>query len=183
MESVEIDGLYFEKFIGSEAINQCVQRLAGEINLFYGRESVQVIYLLKGAEKFSNRIQPLFQFQTELHALEIKTYEGLNSKNQVRIPEGLLQRLVPGLPILILEDIIDSGNTLFALCQFLMENGYTDLKIASLLFKPRSLRFGIHPDFVGVEIGPEFVVGFGMDYNEKGRELDCIYKLKERQNG
>ena len=85
-----------------------------------------------------------------------------------------------GKNLLILEDIVDTGNTLKHLSTVLMAQNLEQLAIATLLYKPRQMKHSIPLNFIGFEIGPEFVVGFGMDYNECGRELKDIYHLKSQ---
>ena len=88
------------------------------------------------------------------------------------------QKKLKGRNIIVLEDIIDTGITLEKIIELLEKEGVKTIKIASLLFKPESYSKKFNIDYIGKSIKNDFVVGYGLDYNEKGRNLKNIYKLK-----
>ncbi|MBK9109617.1 MAG: hypothetical protein IPM92_14905 [Saprospiraceae bacterium] len=180
MESgnIQIGDYQFEKYIEKERIESKIIELADSINAYYSSQNVQTIVLLDGAETFASKLIPHLKFPISKTELQLKTYEGFESTQTLQIPLELHHQFNKKDPVLIIEDIIDSGLTLFKLFNYLNQYGFNSLQIVTLLHKPTCLKYPIQPMFVGFEIGPEFVIGFGMDIDESGRELDCIYRLK-----
>lgn len=84
-----------------------------------------------------------------------------------------------GRTVIIVEDIVDTGNTIFNLIETLKEKHPAEIKIATLLFKPDALVKPVSPDYVGFSIPQKFIIGFGLDINEKARDLNDIYVLKD----
>lgn len=179
MDSTEIriQGLEFELYIENEAITAAIDEIADQLNHHYGDHSVNILVVLQGAETFSNYLLPLLKFPYKTHHTSIKTYHGLASGLEMKMDPPHLH-ISTDKPLLILEDIVDTGFTLNYLFDLLKEHGIEHIQLATLLFKPDSLRYPVQPSYIGFHIGPEFVVGFGMDYQEEGRQYEDIYKLK-----
>ncbi|MCC6752964.1 MAG: hypothetical protein IT266_03155 [Saprospiraceae bacterium] len=175
-ERVQLGGLAFELFLEARAIEKCIEALAFGINAHYGEEQVSLVVVLDGAGCFFQHLHPKLRFPWKSFPVRIKTYDGLHASQAARV-NWLDELNDPLAPVLILEDIVETGKTLDALCQDLRSRGMNDLRIASLLWKPSCTTAPVVPDFVGKEIGPEFVVGFGMDYCGDGRTLASIYRL------
>lgn len=176
-DNIQIGEYLFEKYIDKGRIELKILELAERINDFYGSQKVQILVLLEGAETFANHLIPYLKFQYSKTELQLKTYEGLHSTKTIYIPAALCDQINKTEPLLIIEDIIDSGRTLSGLLSFLDEQGVRNKQIVTLLHKPGCVNHPIQPMFIGFEIGPEFVIGFGMDIDGSGRELDCVYKL------
>ncbi len=167
--------LRFKPLIFNAIIMERIRELAKEINEEIGSQKIELLAILDGAEAFAKAIHPFFSFENQLHFMKIKTYDGLHSSASADLDWSELDQL-RGKNILILEDIIDSGFTAYKLTESLKKREIGDVRLASLLHKPAQLKYPAKPDFTGFEIGPEFVVGFGMDYREQGRELKDIYR-------
>jgi hypoxanthine phosphoribosyltransferase len=106
------------------------------------------------------------------------SYEGTSSTNEVKQLIGLNQDLT-GRSVVILEDIVDTGNTLVELKELFKAQNVKHCKIATLFFKPEAYKKDIKIDYVGIRIPDKFIVGFGLDYDGLGRNLPEVYKLKE----
>ena len=119
------------------------------------------------------------QFQSQLSFVKLNSYKGTTSTGKVKEVLGLDQE-VRGRTVIIVEDIVDTGLTVDYLTEELNRRGAHRVVVATLLFKPDSFK-GIHaPEYVGFEIPPKFVVGYGLDYDGVGRNLNAIYKLKTK---
>ena len=106
------------------------------------------------------------------------SYEGTTSTNEVKQLIGLDQD-VTGRSVVIIEDIVDTGNTLVALKELFKQQNVKHFKVATLFFKPEALKNDIKIDYVGIRIPNKFIVGYGLDYDGLGRNLPEIYQLAE----
>ncbi|MEA4948931.1 MAG: phosphoribosyltransferase family protein, partial [Petrimonas sp.] len=107
----------------------------------------------------------------------LASYQGTSTTNKVREVLGLNES-IGGRTVVIVEDIVDSGNTMVALKEELNKFNPKEIKIATLLLKPDALKQEIHLDYVALEIPNDFIVGYGLDYDGYGRNLKDIYKIK-----
>jgi hypoxanthine phosphoribosyltransferase len=114
----------------------------------------------------------------EVSFIKMASYEGTSSTNEVKQLIGLNQDL-SGRSVVVIEDIVDTGNTLVELKELLKKQNVKHLKIATLFFKPEAYKKDIKIDYVGIRIPNKFIVGFGLDYDGLGRNLPEVYKLKE----
>jgi adenylate kinase len=106
------------------------------------------------------------------------SYEGVNSTGKIKHLVGINEDL-EGKTVVILEDIIDTGNTLSEIYDIFKDKNVKQLKIATLFFKPEVFKKDLHIDYIGKSIEDKFIVGYGLDYDGLGRNLPDIYKLKE----
>lgn len=178
-KEVSYFGKIFELYIPSWEIANTVKRMAGEINTFYrGQdEEVVLISILDGAFIFMADLVRQLEFEHEINFVKLKSYKNMESTGNV---ETLLDVGVDlkGKHVLIVEDIVDTGLTMEKFMDHLRSKGPTSVRICTFLSKPE-VHNDIFPlDFVGLEIPPLFVVGYGLDLNRHGRHLEHIYKLK-----
>ncbi len=165
---------HFKPLISKIQILDRIRDMAIEINQKFESREIEILVVLEGARTLSNIILPLFSFPYKCHFITVKTYEGMQSNSTFDIDVSWFKKL-KSKEVLILEDIIDSGFTAHKLIEALKKKDLKTIHLATLLLKPQQLKYPINPDFTGFEIEPEFVVGFGMDYNELGRDLSDIY--------
>jgi hypoxanthine phosphoribosyltransferase len=109
-------------------------------------------------------------------SIKLSSYEGTNSTGKVRQALGLTAD-IKGRRVIIIEDIVDSGNTIVELKKILADNGAAESRICTLLYKPDAYKQNMPLDYVAMEIPNDFIVGFGLDYDELGRNYRDIYVL------
>lgn len=179
MTEIQLADKKFELFLPHSRILEKIDELAQQINQTFVGQQLEILVLMDGAKAFADAILPSLNFEYNAHYQQVKSYQGMHSRGEIQFDRELLNQF-GGKNLLILEDIVDTGNTLMQLYKALFAQNPVQLSIATLLYKPSQLEHLIPLNFIGFEIGSEFVVGFGMDYNELGRELKDIYSLKSK---
>jgi hypoxanthine phosphoribosyltransferase len=174
-ELIEIEGLNFVKYIDSTDIEERIAKLANKVNADYHGQKLTFLVVLNGAFMFAAQLLKTIKVECEIHFISAKSYKGLTSTNQVsiRIPEGIN---LDGKNVLIIEDIVDTAQTIIQLKDQLVDYGVKNAKICSLLSKPK--KHNIEVDYLGFEIPDLFVVGYGLDYHQQGRNLADIYQIR-----
>ncbi len=169
----------FEVFISQEEIQVILNRLAGEINDAYAdiSEPIVLISILDGSFIFMADLVRKLSVPIEIQFVKLKSYEDMTSRGEVAHLLKL-QTSLTGKHVLVVEDIIDTGLTLEVFSEELKKQNPLTIKICTLLSKPEVHNDIIDIDFVGKEIGPEFVIGYGLDIDEAARQLPHIYRLK-----
>ena len=167
--------------ISEEEIDSITTTLAEKITNDYKDSTKPLIFLclLKGSIMFTTELMKKVQLPVEFEVMKASSYGSSSvSSGCVNIQLDLKRNDLSEISILIIEDIIDSGKTLYRLCEYLREKGANDLKICTLLDKPDRRVLDIKADYIGKVVPDEFVVGFGLDYAEKFRNLPYIGILK-----
>lgn len=172
---IQLKDKSFKPLIHSDAIQQRVKELAQKIDEDYRDKKPVFLVMLKGAFLFAADLLKHIRSDCEVAFVRASSYEGIHSSGLVTI--NPIEENLEGKDIIIVEDIVDSGKTLHTFIPLLQQKKPATIKIATLLFKPRSLQFVVYPDYVGFEIPEAFVVGYGLDYDELGRNLPDIYQL------
>lgn len=169
------------KLIDEDEVMQIVARIADEINRDYAAADKHLLLLciLKGSVVFMGELMKRLQIPVEIDFMKVSSYGGGTvSSGNVHIMLDLLRKDLDRCDILIVEDIIDSGRTLSYLTQYLKLKGAKSVKTCTLLDKPCRREVDFCSDYVGKEIPDEFVVGYGLDYNEAFRALPYVAVLK-----
>ena len=171
-----------EKILISESeLDSLVTRIAAEIDRDYKDSDKKLLLLciLKGSVVFMGELMKKIKTPVEIDFMKVSSYgSGTTSQGRINIMLDLHRDDFEDLNILIIEDIIDSGKTLSHLSKYLELKGAHSVKTVALLDKPSRREVKFTPDYTGREIPDEFVVGFGLDYNEKFRNLPYIGILK-----
>ena len=177
MQQVKLHDKTFEIYIPETEISAIVHSLATAINNS-GVQKPLFIAVMNGAFLFAADIMRQITIpNAEISFIKLSSYQGLESSGDVNELIGISED-ISGRNIVILEDIIDTGITLDKIMSLLKKENVADIKIATLLFKPDAYQKQINIDFLGKSIPNDFVVGYGLDYDEIGRNLPHIYKLK-----
>lgn len=141
-------------------------------------ETPVLISLLKGSVPFLAKLMPYIDLPVEIDFMDVSSYEGSESSGDVRILKDL-SRSIKGDSILLVEDIVDTGRTLDTVIELLHNKGAARVKVVTLLDKPSRRVLPIEADYVGFTIPNEFVIGFGLDFDEKYRNLPYVGVMKD----
>ncbi|MCI9040692.1 MAG: hypoxanthine phosphoribosyltransferase [Dubosiella newyorkensis] len=157
---------------------RCVE-LAKQIEDDYNKEGEVpiVVGLLRGSVPFMAELIKRFTFPCEIDFMSVSSYDGTESIGDVKIDKDM-DLSSKERAILLVEDIVDTGRTLSEVKKMFINKGATNVKIVALLDKPSRRVVDIHADYIGFEVPNEFVVGYGLDYNQKYRNLPYIGILK-----
>lgn len=174
---ITLNGLQFQEYISEATLLKAIDEVAAQINSdFKGKEPVFLV-VLNGAYKFATELLSRFEGDCEIEFVKMSSYDGTSSTGQVQthIP---LEADLEEREVVIIEDIVDSGNTIEKITQMMVQAGVNKYRIASLFYKPEAYTKEYKIHYVGLEIPNDFIVGYGLDYNGLGRNLNAIYKLK-----
>ncbi|MGI6394424.1 MAG: hypoxanthine phosphoribosyltransferase [bacterium] len=168
------------KLIGREEIHKRVQELGKEITSFYQERPFTCLIILKGSIVFAaDLIRAITSENLVIDFVRLSSYRGTKSTGNVQMLLGELEKF-RGKELLIVEDIVDTGSTLTFFLEKLKEVSPSSVKICSLLEKKEINRGKIKVDFLGFDIKDEFVIGYGLDLNEKFRNLPDIMVYEEK---
>jgi hypoxanthine phosphoribosyltransferase len=175
---IKVHDKEFTCYIQHEKILNKVAELAAQINKDYAGKEVTFISILNGSFFFTADLLKRIKLPCEVSFVKLASYQGFKSSGKIKVLIGLMNNL-KGKNVIILEDIVDSGRTMKQMLKSLEEHEASEIKVATLLFKKEALIEDIQLDYVGFEIPNDFVVGYGLDYNEHGRNHPSLYVLKE----
>ena len=161
-------------YLTEEQITERVKEMGAQISKDYGDESVYLICILKGSIFFTCELAKRITSPVEMDFMSVSSYgAGTTSSGVVKIGKDL-DTTIEGKNVLVIEDIIDSGRTLIYLLDILGRRNPKSLKLCTLLDKPDRRVVEVNVDYVGFEIPDEFVVGYGLDYAQKYRNLPYV---------
>ncbi|MDE6048034.1 MAG: hypoxanthine phosphoribosyltransferase [Anaeroplasmataceae bacterium] len=164
--------------VSAEQIEEMLIRLGNQITNDYKNQEPLFIGLLKGCNPFMVDLLKHIDLYCTVAYMDVSSYAGTKSTGNVRINHDL-DTNVEDKDIIVIDDILDTGRTLNAVVQLLKARGAKSVKLCVLLDKPEGRVAPIEADYVGGLVPNEFVVGYGLDYNEKYRNLPYIGVLKE----
>ena len=178
MERIKLFDKTFRTFIPNEEIEKAIDKVASKLNDdFKDSEDIPIVLcVLNGAILFTAELMKRLTFNCELLSIKLSSYSGTSSTGMVREVLGLTSD-IRGRRIIIVEDIVDTGTTIAELKRMLAEKGAASSCVCTLLLKPDVYRQDIPLEYVAMEIPNDFIVGFGLDYNEIGRNMKDIYVL------
>lgn len=173
---ITIGDKQFVKYISEKEIDAALDVVAEKVNKEYENDIPLVLIVLNGGIVFGCDLLKRLTVPCNLGCIRVKSYSGTQSTEKVREVVGL-EDDIEGRRVLIVDDIIDTGNTIEYLINLFMSKKAKDVKVAALTFKPESYKKPYPLDFIGLQIPNKFIVGCGMDYNELGRNLPDIYQV------
>jgi adenylate kinase len=175
---IKLHDSYFDLFLSEEEILASVKKIANEIAEDYKDEVPIFVGVLNGAFMFVSDFLKFYPYPCEVSFVKLSSYSGLTSTGIVEtlldVPDN-----IEGRSIIILEDIIDTGRTLQELVHLFSNTNVKNFKIASLFFKSEVYKGEYVIDYFGIKIPNKFIVGYGLDYNEQGRNLRGVYQLNQ----
>lgn len=174
---IQLHDKEFVPFISAEEIDFAIRNMAKQVEADFGEETPIFIGILNGAFMVVSDFLKHYSKPCEVSFVKLSSYDGTSSTHQMKHLIGLNEDL-EGRSVIVVEDIVDTGNTLEELKTIFKEKKVKSFKIATLFFKPEAYTKDIKVDYVGIRIPNKFIVGFGLDYNGLGRNLPEVYQLK-----
>lgn len=175
---IQLHDKQFVPFISADELDFAIAEIAQLVEADFGDEIPVFIGVLNGSFMVVSSFMKHYQKPCEVSFIKLASYEGTTSTNEVKQLIGLNQDLT-GRSVIVIEDIVDTGNTLAQLKELFKQQNVRHFKIATLFLKPDAYKKDIKIDYVGIRIPDKFIVGFGLDYDGLGRNLAEVYQLKE----
>ena len=176
MKEVQVHDKRFRELLEGEKITNRIAEIAEKINIEFSDRDIVFLGILNGAFLFAAELFKQISVDARISFVKLASYEGISSSGAIRELIGWNED-IKDKEVIIIEDIVDTGNTLERIVDELKIRKVAGVKVATLLFKPDAYTKKIPLDYVGFEIPNEFVVGWGLDYNGYGRNLTSIYTL------
>jgi hypoxanthine phosphoribosyltransferase len=175
---IQLHDKQFVPFISAQEIEFAIAQMVRQVEDDFAEETPLFVGVLNGSFMVVSDFMKHYKGACELSFVKMSSYEGTTSTNTVKQLIGLDQDL-SGRSVVIIEDIVDTGNTLVELKAMFKKQNVKHFKIATLFFKPEAYKQDIKIDYVGIRIPNKFIVGFGLDYDGLGRNLPEVYQLNE----
>ena len=178
---VKLQDKTFKPYIPNQDIEKAIDEVAAQMNRDFADvtdvDPIIMLCTLNGAVIFAAELLKRINFPVVFVAMKFSSYAGTQSTGMVKaeIPAGIPN--LAGKKVIVVEDIVDTGNTIIAISNMLGNMGVDKMYVASLLLKPDVYKGQVKLDYVAIRIPNRFIVGFGLDYNELGRNLKDIYVL------
>lgn len=166
----------FREFLTEKVIQERIEELAKQINKDLAGKEVVFLGILNGAFLFAADLFRRIDFPARISFVKLASYQGTSSSGLIKELIGWNED-IKNKTIVVVEDIVDTGNTLERIVDELIIRKATEIKIAAMLYKPEAYTKDIPLDYIGFEIPNDFVVGFGLDYDGFGRNLTSVYTL------
>lgn len=167
-----------QKYIIKESIKNRIFGLAQDIRMAYHSKDALFVCVLKGSIHFASDLCRAIKLNIPIEFIRVESYVGMKQAEHLRVISFLSRTDVEGKDILLIEDIVDSGRTLNEIVLFFQGLNANSIEICTLLDKPDARKVKtINPKYIGFTIEDKFVVGYGLDYNEKYRNLENIMIL------
>jgi len=176
MKEIRVLDKTFKEYISEEEINKRIKELAVEINKDFAGKDVLFLGILNGAFLFAADLFKRIDLKARISFVKLASYEGTKSSGTIKELIGWNED-IKDKHVIVIEDIVDTGNTIERIVGELTIRKAAGIKIATLLYKPNSYTKDVHIDYVGFEIPNDFVIGYGLDYDGYARNLPSIYTL------
>lgn len=177
MDKVKIHDKTFELSIPNQEIMTVIERVAGEITADMKGTQPLFICVLNGSFIFASDLLKEITLPCEVSFVKMASYEGTDTTGEVKELIGFGEDITDR-DIIVVEDIVDTGNTMEKIVRRLKESNVKSIQVATLFYKPAAYKKDIPLKYVGMEIPNDFIVGYGLDYDGLGRNLKDIYTWK-----
>ena len=178
MSLIQIKDKQFEECFSKEDLEKIVNKIVYAVKHFYvDLDNLLLVGVLEGARPFLKDLSKKLNKDTEVDYIKVSSYgDSLASSGKITLVRDCAKNLQEK-DVLIVEDIVETGQTQAFLLQYFKSQNVKSVKICSLFYKSIKNKTGVEPDFYGKNIPDDFIVGYGLDYAQEGRELSRIYKL------
>jgi hypoxanthine phosphoribosyltransferase len=176
MKEIHILDKAFKEYLTEEAIQKRIEELADQMNSELEGKEVVFVGILNGAFLFAADLFRRITLPARISFVKLASYQGTSSSGTIKELIGWNEDL-NNKTIVVIEDIVDTGNTLERIIDELVIRKALEVRISTLLYKPEAYTKDIHLDYIGFEIPNDFVVGYGLDYDGFGRNLPSVYTL------
>ena len=181
MKTVKVLDKEFSLYIPQEKIENAIQTVANQLNRDMADKNPLFLVVLNGAFMFASELFKRLTIPCEISFVKLSSYAGTETTNVVRELIGLDHPL-DDRHVVVVEDIVDTGHTMKYTLEKLRHLRAADVRIATLFFKPNSFQYDYPINYKAMDIDNEFIVGYGLDYNQQGRNLPDIYKVINKNN-
>jgi hypoxanthine phosphoribosyltransferase len=178
MERIKLQDKWFKVMIPASEIDKAVSHVAEQLNERYQGRTPVFLGVLNGSFLFLSDLVRKISFDSQLAFVKISSYCGTESTGDVKQQLGV-DVDVEGRDIIIVEDIVETGHSMNYLLDYLKVKNPASISICTLFFKPEKFLYDYKIDYTALSIGNEFIVGYGLDYNQLGRNLKDIYVVDE----
>ena len=178
MSIIKVKDKTFKTFIPEEKIQQRVKAVAEKINKDLAGRNPLFLAVLNGSFVFAADLMRYITIPCEISFVKLASYQGTTSTGRVKEIIGINEEL-QGRTVVIVEDIVDTGKTMKRMLESLGNRNPESLHICTLLVKPNKLEENLNIEYVAMEIPNDFIVGYGLDYDQQGRNLRDIYTVVE----
>ena len=178
MKKVRLNDKSFQLFIDSKELNDSIESLSNKINQDYSDREPIFLCVLNGAFVFAAELIKRFNHECQVSFVKLSSYQGMQSSGTINSLIGLNED-IKGKDVIIVEDIVDTGQTIANIVENILNKNPRSIEVATLLYKPKSYQKQIPIKYRAIEIGNDFIVGFGLDYNGLGRNLEEIYIIEK----
>ncbi len=177
MDTIQIKDLTFQLYISEQQIRQRIQEMGREIHRDFADKDPIFLVVLNGAFMFAADLLKEVDISCQVSFIRLSSYIGTSSTGEVKEIMGINTPL-ENRHVIIVEDIVDTGVTMKNMWALLSDHKPASIHLASLLIKPKNLKVNVNVDYTGFNIGNDFIVGYGLDYDGYGRNEKNIYVLK-----
>lgn len=178
METIQVKDKTFRISIPEAEILKQVARVAAEINRDYAGQQPVFLAVLNGSFIFAADLLREITLPCEISFVKLASYEGVSTTGTIREIMGL-NIDVTGRPVIIVEDIVDTGLTMAHMLETLRKHNPSSIDICTLLLKPEKLKVNLDVRYCALQIPNEFILGYGLDYDQQGRNTRDIYTVVE----
>jgi hypoxanthine phosphoribosyltransferase len=177
MVKIKIHEKEFDIFIPYEKIRSVIEKMAEQMNQELKGKNPLFLCILNGSFMFATELFKRIELlDAEISFVKLASYSGTTTTGEIKELIGLNENL-SGRTVVVLEDIVDTGITISNTIEQIKSKEPAEVKVATLLLKPDALQKPVNLDYIGIEIPNDFIVGYGLDYNGRGRNLIDIYKV------